>query len=101
MTALRGRNAAHGLPPRTAGVSKSGSPRLLDRMHVQIRLWHYSAGTGRACVGWGRRFISANGKRRPGALGAKEVEASLTSLATTSNVAAATRNQALSALLFP
>jgi hypothetical protein len=52
-------------------------------------------------VGWGRRFISANGKRRPGALGAKEVEASLTSLATTSNVAAATRNQALSALLFP
>ncbi len=70
-------------------------------MHEQIRLWHYSARTGPACVGWGRRFISANGTRRPGALGAKEVEASLTSLATTSNVAAATRNQALSALLLP
>ncbi len=49
---------------------------------------------------WIRRFILANGKRHPRDMGAREVEAFLTLLATRGKVAAATQNQALSALLF-
>jgi integron integrase len=53
-----------------------------------------------AYVGWVRRFILANGKRHPRDMGAREVEAFLTDLATRGHVSASTQNQALSALLF-
>jgi integron integrase len=53
-----------------------------------------------AYVGWIRRFILYNDKRHPADLGADEVERFLTSLAVEGHVAAATQNQALSALLF-
>jgi integron integrase len=53
-----------------------------------------------AYVGWIRRFILANGKRHPARLGAPEIERFLTALAVHGRVAAATQNQALSALLF-
>lgn len=56
--------------------------------------------TEEAYVGWIRRFILANGKRHPREMGAREVEAFLTCLATQGRVAASTQNQALSALLF-
>lgn len=56
--------------------------------------------TEEAYVGWIRRFIAANGMRHPRQLGAREVEAFLTDLATRGKVAASTQNQALSALLF-
>ena len=56
--------------------------------------------TEEAYVGWIRRFILANGKRHPNEMGAHEVEAFLTYLATQGRVAASTQNQALSALLF-
>jgi len=51
-------------------------------------------------VQWIRRFILFHGKRHPRDLGTQEVEAFLTHLAVEGNVAAATQNQALSALLF-
>ena len=51
-------------------------------------------------VQWIRRFILFHGKRHPRDLSATEVEAFLTHLAVEGNVAAATQNQALSALLF-
>ena len=47
-----------------------------------------------------RRFILANGKRHPREMGAAEVTAFLTGLATEGDVAASTQNQALAALLF-
>ena len=86
--------------PQSTGVMEQRSPRLLDQVRERIRLRHYSIRTEQAYVGWIRRFILANGKRHPRELGAKEVEGFLTRLATKGNVAAATQNQALSALLF-
>ena len=56
--------------------------------------------TEEAYVGWARRFILTNGKRHPREMGAREVEAFLTLLATHDHLAASTQNQALSALLF-
>src|SRR5579883_3419342 len=75
-------------------------PRLLDEVRRKLRVKNYSLRTEQAYVAWIRRFILANGKRHPRELGAKEVEAFLSRLAIESNVAAATQNQALAALLY-
>src|SRR5262247_1384144 len=75
-------------------------PRLLDRVRDAIRARHYSRETEKAYVAWIKRFIFFHGKRHPAEMGAPEVTAFLTWLATERNVAAATQNQALSALLF-
>ena len=75
-------------------------PRLLDQMRARIRRLGLSIRTEESYVGWVRRFILANGKRHPRDLGAREIEAFLTQLATHGQVAASTQNQALSALLF-
>jgi len=72
----------------------------MDEVRRRIRLKHYSLRTEQAYVGWIRRFILANGKRHPRQLGAAEVEAFLSALATDGDVAAGTQNQALSAILF-
>jgi integron integrase len=76
------------------------SPRLLARVRAKIRLKHYSIRTEQAYVVWIKRFIWFHGKRHPATLGAAEVEAFLTDLAVTREVAAPTQNQAKSALLF-
>jgi integron integrase len=82
------------------GCRSSGSPpKLLDSVRQAIRLRHYSRRTEQAYVGWIRRFIVFHGKRHPGELGAREVTAFLSSLATR-GVSASTQNQALSAILF-
>lgn len=86
--------------PLKAGVTRQNPPRLLEQVRQQIRVRHYSIRTEQAYIGWIRRFILASGKRHPSEMGAKEVEAFLTGLATEGNVSAATQNQALSALLF-
>ncbi|MGH8233388.1 MAG: integron integrase [Rhodanobacteraceae bacterium] len=69
-------------------------------MRARIRRLGLSIRTEESYVGWVRRFILANGKRHPRNLGAREIEAFLTHLATQGQVAASTQNQALSALLF-
>ena len=74
--------------------------RLLDQLTDRCRVKHYSLRTERAYRGWVKRFILANGKRHPRDMGAAEVEAFLSRLATQADVAASTQNQALSALLF-
>jgi len=74
--------------------------RLLDRVRECVRVRHYSYRTEQQYVGWIRRFILFHGKRHPREMGAREVEAYLTSLAVHGGVAAATQNQALAALLF-
>lgn len=86
--------------PQSSGVVDVQPPRLLDQVRERIRFRHYSIRTEQAYTGWIRRFIVANGRRHPKELGAREVEAFLTRLATETNVSAATQNQALSALLF-
>jgi integron integrase len=77
-----------------------GGPRLLDRVHEAIRRRYYSRRTEEAYVHWIRRFIFFNGKRHPEVLGEAEVTAFLNHLAAERQVAAATQNQALSAILF-
>jgi integron integrase len=74
--------------------------RLLDQVRGKIRLKHYSIRTEQAYVDWIKRFILHFDKRHPRDLGAAEVEAFLTHLAVAGKVAAATQNQAKSALLF-
>ena len=78
----------------------NGKPRLLDRVRERIRFLHYSIRTEEAYIGWIRRFILFHGKRHPREMGAPEVEAFLSDLATQGRVTASTQNQALSAILF-
>lgn len=75
-------------------------PRLQDLIRDRMRRLGMSIRTEEAYVAWIRRFIAANGRRHPQHLGAREVEAFLTDLASRGQVAASTQNQALSALLF-
>jgi len=75
-------------------------PRLLDQVRDRIRLKHYSIRTEQAYLDWVRRFVVFHDRRHPRELGHGHVEAFLTHLAVERNVAAATQNQAKSALLF-
>jgi integron integrase len=91
--------------PKDAVVSdgqgkETRAPGLLERVRECCRVRHYSLRTERAYVDWIRRFVMANDKRHPRNMGAVEVEAFLSRLATQDDVAASTQNQALSALLF-
>jgi site-specific recombinase XerD len=82
-----------------AGPDKK-EKRLAQRFSEAIRERHYSRRTEKAYWYWIRCFIFFHGKRHPAAMGAAEVTAFLSWLASERNVAAATQNQALSALLF-
>ena len=77
-----------------------GTKRLIERVREEIRARHYSLRTEQAYWYWIRYFVRFHGKRHPAEMGAAEVTAFLSWLATERNVAAATQNQALSALLF-
>ena len=76
------------------------SPRLMTRVRNELRVRHYSYRTEKTYIGWIRRFIIFHGKRHPRGLGKQDVEAFLTHLAVERNVAPATQNQALNAILF-
>jgi integron integrase len=80
--------------------STAQPPKLLDQVRDRIRVKHYSIRTETQYVQWIKRFIIFHDKRHPKDMGAPEVEAFLTHLAVVGNVAAATQNQALSAILF-
>jgi integron integrase len=80
--------------------STAQPPKLLDQVRDRIRVKHYSIRTETQYVQWIKRFIIFHDKRHPREMGAVEVEAFLTHLAVEGNVAAATQNQALSAILF-
>jgi integron integrase len=86
------------------GESVSGmdkrEKRLVDRLRDAIRSRHYSRQTEKAYWYWIRYFVLFHGKRHPAGMGAAEVSGFLSWLATDRDVAAATQNQALSALLF-
>src|SRR5256885_10785446 len=77
-----------------------GQKRWTDRLRGAIRSRGYSRRTEKPCWYWIRYFLPFPGKRHPAEMVAAEVTAFLSWLATVRNVAAATQNQALSALLF-
>lgn len=74
--------------------------KLLDQVREVIRFKHYSIRTEQAYVKWIKSFIFFHQKRHPREMGAQEIQAFLTHLAVDRNVAAATQNQALNALVF-
>jgi integron integrase len=88
---------------------KPGNPplqsiRVLDQLRERIRYMHYSLSTEQVYVYWVRFFIRWSARsgqmRHPRDLGAQDVEAFLSMLATERKVSASTHNQALSAVLF-
>lgn len=83
----------------SSDTGTASSPRLLELLRSRIRFKHYSSRTEQAYVLWVKQYIYYHGKRHPAELGKEAVEAFLSSLAVDRNVAAATQNQALSALL--
>ncbi len=89
--------------PTDAATTGDGTPvrrGLFQVVRERMRRLGLSLRTERAYLAWIRRFVAANGRRHPRELGAPEVEAFLTMLAVRDQVAPATQNQALSALLF-
>jgi len=74
--------------------------RLRELLHEAIRSRNYSRRTEKSYWFWIRYFIVFHGKRHPREMGGPEVQAFLSWLATERNVAVATQNQALAALLF-
>jgi site-specific recombinase XerD len=81
-------------------VRAVGELRLLDRVREAVRVPRYSLRTEQIYVYWIRFIILLHGNRHPLDMGKEEVAAFLTHLVVKRKVAAATRNQALAALLF-
>ncbi|WP_280549083.1 phage integrase N-terminal SAM-like domain-containing protein [Halomonas sp. 11-S5] len=76
------------------------SPKLMDRVRATMRVKRYSPRTVKTYCYWIRYFIRFNGVRHPASMGGPEVRAFLEHLAVERQVAAATQNQALNALVF-
>jgi integron integrase len=76
------------------------SIRLLDQVRERARYLHYSLRTEKAYLYWIRFFVRWHGMKHPRDMGAPEVQAFLTMLASQRGVSSSTHNQALSATLF-
>jgi site-specific recombinase XerD len=74
--------------------------KLLDVVREVIRLKHYSYRTEQTYVKWIKRYLLYHDKKHPREMGTQEIQDFLTHLAVDRQVAAATQNQALNALLF-
>jgi integron integrase len=81
-------------------MTSSPKPKLLEQVRQLLRRRHYSYATERTYINWIRRFILFHGKRHPSELGPEAIERFLSHLAIEGNVAPATQNQALNALVF-
>ena len=83
-------------------ATRSQQPKLLNEVRKVLRLHHYSIHTERSYVEWIVRFVRFHGMRSREALVPAEpkIESFLTDLAVNGNVAAATQNQAMNALVF-
>lgn len=75
-------------------------PKLLDQVRAVIRSKHYSRRTEETYIDWIRRYVRFHKTRHPRELGSADITTFLTHLAVDLDVAAATQNQARSALLF-
>ena len=67
---------------------------------MKLQFKHYSPKTIESYVMWIKRFILFHDKKHPKDMGKTEIEAFLSDLAHTRNVAASTQNQAFNALIF-
>jgi integron integrase len=86
-----------------SGRMLEGQPkRLMEQVHELMRVRRYALRTERSYCDWIRRYVKFHGMRSRDELcdGKAKVEAFLTHLAVHGQVAAATQNQALHALLF-
>jgi site-specific recombinase XerD len=84
------------------GSTSSQPPKLLDQVRQVLRLHHYSIHTERAYLEWIVRYIRFHRMRSRDDFFPPEpnIETFLTDLAVNGNVAAATQNQAMNALVF-
>ncbi|MFZ3205660.1 MAG: integron integrase [Pseudomonas sp.] len=80
--------------------SSTSKPRLREQVRMVMRLHHYSIRTEKSYWYWIRYFIRFHQLRHPLEMGAVEVNAFLSWLAIERQVAAATQNLALNALVF-
>lgn len=74
--------------------------KLREQLGEVMRFKHFSHRTESSYWHWIKGFILFQQKRHPRELGATEVQAYLSHLATEKNVATATQNQALNAIVF-
>ena len=87
-------------PADPADSPRERARTVMARMEEILRAQHYSARTVEAYLGWVRRFLGFHRPLDVRALGAESVRTFLTALAVRRHVAAATQNQARSALVF-
>jgi site-specific recombinase XerD len=82
--------------------TRNPQPTRLDDVRQVLRLHHYSIHTERSSVEWIVHFVHFHGMRSSEDLFPVEpkIESCLTDLALNRNVAAATQNQAMNALVF-
>lgn len=81
------------------GFTKQEKP-LLSQVQENLRARHYSLKTEKAYLGWIKQFILFHNKRHPQEMDAAEINAFLKYLAVERNVASATQNQALCAIVY-
>ncbi|MDO8331631.1 MAG: phage integrase N-terminal SAM-like domain-containing protein [Fluviicoccus sp.] len=85
---------------KTSTTDTPRQPRLLEQLHNAIRLRNFSKRTEEAYRHWIIKYIRHNNMQHPAKMGATEVTAFLSWLATDQQVFASTQNQAKAALLF-
>lgn len=85
-------------PPKSPASSKD--KKLMDQVSDALRTRHYSYRTEQTYKDWIKRYILFHDKRHPKDMGEEEIRAFIAYLSNDRNVAAATSNQALSAVLF-
>ena len=73
---------------------------LADKTKECLRMEHYSYRTEQTYLAWIRRYVIFHNWRKPSTLGAGDVHAFLRHLAMDEQVASATQNQALNAVVF-
>ena len=74
--------------------------RLLQQVRRAVRTRGYSVRTEKTYVDWVRRFVLFHSRRHPITMGDAEIREFLTHLAVDRQIAPATQNQALAAILF-
>ena len=86
----------------TATAESQRQPRLLEEVRRVLRLHHYSIHTERSYLQWIVRFVRFHhiASRQDFLPAEPRIEAFLTHLAVTQDVAAATQNLAMNALVF-
>jgi integron integrase len=82
--------------------SQDKKPKILEQIRSVMRLHHYSIHTERSYIDWVKRYIAFHQmkSREDLAEGERKIEEFLTHLAVDENVASATQNQAMNALVF-